>query len=162
MTDSASDRREPRPPSSAELIQSFEAAESCETTRLLDGAWRLARQHLQQWAMEDQSRDQAASDEAVAAAKHAMDQLNTVRVDLIAAIDMWAATHLPSSPRSTPHTESLGFVIDRLAVAWVRKQRFVDRAAASGTQDDGSLASLAARQLEELGCAYDHLIRDVR
>jgi len=149
-------------PSSAEVVESFESSEPCGRARLPDLARRLANRHLEQWALEDQSRDQAADDAAVAAAKRSIDRLNTIRVDLIQAIDLWAVTQLPGSSKAMPHTETLGSVIDRLAVAWVRSRRFDERATASGMADERSAANRAALQLRELACAYDHLIRDVQ
>jgi hypothetical protein len=129
---------------------------------VLDFAWQLGRHHLEQWAMEDECRDQAGDDRAVAAAKRAIDRLNCARIDLIQGIDAWAANCLLSPSSATPHTETLGSTIDRLAVAWVRSRRLEDRLDTPAKRNDHEVRSRAAMQLMELACAYDHLIREVQ
>ncbi len=148
--------------SSCQLIRAFECTESPETASVLHLAQRLARQHLEQWAVEDDCRDRAGDHHAVAAAKHEIDRLNAARVSVVEAIDAWSAKHLVAPPSAPLHTETLGSVIDRLAVAWVRARRFEERPARSAAREEREVANCALLQLEELGCAFDCLVGEVQ
>lgn len=123
-------------------------------------AQRLARSHAVQWEVENAGRSHLGIDAVVATAKRLVDELNTLRSGLIEQID--AHYHFVAStkpPDDLPlHTETLGSVIDRLAIAWVRSRRLGDQAADS---DSRVRARLALQQLAELADAYDDLVRDV-
>ncbi|WP_367880505.1 DUF4254 domain-containing protein [Salinispora arenicola] len=56
------------------------------------------------------------------------------------------------------HTETVGSVIDRLAIAWIRWRRFSDL---SQHERSAIHSSLALRQLTELAGAYDVLALDI-
>jgi hypothetical protein len=144
-------------PRSASIIEAF----LDPTTRdhpgqiILDIGHDLAVQHQQQWEAEDVSRAPDSSTEDVAASKRLIDGLNTRRVTLVEQIDTWAAHEVPSRAEASLHTETLGSVVDRLAIAWVRANSLIN------TTDARDRARLALRQLAELADAYDDLIRDV-
>jgi hypothetical protein len=151
----------PSLPKSAELVNSFAGEAGHHPVH--KAAAELAGQHLAQWDSEDTCRNNADDDHAVAEAKRVIDWLNTARVRLIDHIDTWAATNVSESPQAARfgaalHTETLGQLIDRLAVAWVRAQKLVSTDA-PGSRDD---AQRALRQLIELCEAYDDLVRDLR
>jgi hypothetical protein len=114
---------------------------------LLIGA-RLADQHRRQWAAEDLSRLPGASDAAIADTKRRIDQLNMLRAQCVDEIDTWCDVHLAEFTVDAPlHTETVGSVVDRLAIAAVRaSQLATDRADA---------------QLGELAHAYSTLIADL-
>jgi hypothetical protein len=116
----------------------------------------LAAGHVQQWHAEDRNRaaQDAAEDAAVAEWKRMIDALNDRRVDLVEQINRWVAEAIPDQDTGALHTETIGSVIDRLAIAWVRARN--TRACA-----DRERAQRAVRQLAELGQAYDALITDV-
>jgi hypothetical protein len=123
--------------------------------RLLSAARRLARCHEQQWAAEDGCRSPGVPDEEVARLKRRIDALNATRVALVEQIDIWAEEEVGHASSGMLHTETLGSVVDRLAVAWVRAGNL----AAAG--DQPFLARRARRQLTELAEAYDGLVTEV-
>lgn len=145
-------------PSSGALIDLFRDgtadAPSCE---VLSAAAALVANHGSQWLEEDVSRSPGAADHEVAASKRRIDALNSRRVVLVERIDAWVEAHPAPAAGAVLHTETLGSVVDRLAIAWVRAHNL-----AADTAGDGGRALLAARQLEELAAAYDDLVRDVR
>lgn len=144
-------------PRSASIIEAFRDT----TTRnhpehhVLDTANALASHHQRQWHAEDASRVSGASADAIAANKRLIDDLNARRVALVEQIDEWAAGQIRSRVDASLHTETLGSVIDRLAIAWVRANSLIS------TGDTRDRARMALRQLAELADAYDDLIRDV-
>jgi hypothetical protein len=144
-------------PRSASIIEAFR-----DTTRsdhpgqhVLDTATELGAHHQRQWHAEDASRAPGASAEDIAASKRLIDELNARRVALVEQIDEWAASQIQSRADAALHTETLGSVIDRIAIAWVRANSLIN------TNDARDRARVALRQLAELADAYDDLIRDV-
>ncbi|MEU4533170.1 DUF4254 domain-containing protein [Micromonospora ureilytica] len=124
----------------------------------LHAASRLASQHCEQWAAETISRDPSADDRAVAAAKRSIDCLNATRVGLISEIDSWVEQVVRAPDEGPLHTETIGSVIDRLAIAWIRWRRFSEAAEMDLRDVD---PSLALQQFTELTEAYDALVLDI-
>ncbi|MEC3980838.1 DUF4254 domain-containing protein [Amycolatopsis sp. H20-H5] len=109
---------------------------------------RLGAQHRRQWAAEDRSRRPGASDGELAATKRMIDQLNGLRAGCVDEIDTWCDRALPAGPAEAPlHTETVGSVIDRLAIAVVRAEHL--------------MTGRAAAQLGELAHAYSVLVADL-
>ncbi|EHK86495.1 hypothetical protein SZMC14600_14695 [Saccharomonospora azurea SZMC 14600] len=145
-------------PRSASIIETFRDTSSNDHPGqyVLDMANDLAAHHQRQWHAEDASRAPGASAEDVAAGKRLIDELNARRVALVEQVDEWVARQVHNVvPHASLHTETLGSVIDRLAIAWVRANNLIN----SGHARDR--ARLALRQLAELADAYDDLIREV-
>ncbi|MDR7303507.1 DUF4254 domain-containing protein [Haloactinomyces albus] len=144
-------------PRSASVIEAFRQVVSTDHSGqiVLDIANDLASQHRRQWHAEDVSRADDTSAEDVAACKQLIDELNARRVALVERIDAWAAQEIHSRADASLHTETLGSVIDRLAIAWVRTNNLIN------ATDTRERARLALRQLAELADAYDDLVRDV-
>jgi Protein of unknown function (DUF4254) len=144
-------------PRSASIIGAFRGTVRCDCPGqfVLDIARELAAHHQRQWRAEDVSRAPEASAEDVAASKRLIDCLNARRVALVERIDEWTAREVSSGVDASLHTETLGSVVDRLAIAWVRADRLAN------TGDGRERCRLALRQLAELADAYDDLIRDV-
>lgn len=144
-------------PRSATIIEAFRRSDSqeCSISFVLGIARTLAGLHQQQWNAEDTSRTPGASAENVATSKRRIDELNARRVVLVEQIDTWAAGGIHTqAEEASLHTETLGSVVDRLAIAWVRANN-VSRTG------DRERACLALRQLAELADAYDDLVRDI-
>lgn len=144
-------------PQSASIIEAFRDATSRDHPGwlVLDIANDLAAHHQRQWHAEDASRAPGASTTDVAASKRLIDELNTRRIALVEKIDTWVAREIHGRVDASLHTETLGSVVDRLAIAWVRANSLINTAVARDR------ARLALRQLAELAGAYDDLIRDV-
>lgn len=143
-------------PQSASLIAAFPAITSCghPGQLVINLAHDLAVQHQEQWSAEDASRAEGAPAEVVASCKRRIDGLNARRVMLVERIDDWVTREIQSQPDASLHTETIGSVVDRIAIAWVRVNCL--RGAGASNQ-----AFLALRQLTELAVAYDDLVRDV-
>lgn len=151
-------------PRSAAIIDAFPQAVVGETNNrrgdspgnqhIVQVAALLAGHHQQQWTAEDVSRAPRASDADVAASKRTIDGLNMARVDLVDQIDEWVSRRVHSRETASLHTETLGSVVDRLAIAWVRSNNLTT----SGPSDR---ARLALTQLVELADSYDDLVRDI-
>lgn len=144
-------------PLSASIIESFLGTTGMHHPgqHVLDIANGLAAHHQRQWHAEDASRAPGASAADIAASKRLIDELNAQRVALVEKVDEWVASRVDSRVDASLHTETLGSVIDRLAIAWVRANTLIN------TNDARDRARLALRQLGELATAYDDLIRDV-
>lgn len=151
-------------PRSAEIIDGFPHAPEADANNrhgdspghqhIVQVATRLADHHQRQWAAEDVSRAPGASDAEVADSKRTIDGLNMARVDLVGQIDEWVSGRVRSRETASLHTETLGSVVDRLAIAWVRSNNLT----AAGPSDR---ARLAMTQLVELADSYDDLVRDL-
>lgn len=116
----------------------------------------LANNHRRQWLAEDDCRVVGVSVDALASSKLTIDELNLRRAGLVEELDrLVAGVGLPSPGSASLHTETLGSVIDRLAISWVRAQGLNDAAAAP------ERIRVALRQMIELAAAYDDLLRDV-
>lgn len=122
---------------------------------VLETGHEMAAQHQRQWDAEDISRAPGSSTETIAACKRLIDDLNSRRVMLVERIDDWVAREIRCQADASLHTETLGSVVDRLAIAWVRTNSLVSAV------DARDRARLALRQLAELAGAYDDLVRDV-
>lgn len=145
-------------PRSASVIAAFRRPGGLDTTRrdtLMAAAEELAANHRRQWHAEDSSRDPRADAAAVAANKRRIDALNARRVALVEQIDAWVTERLTFRAGESLHTETVGTVIDRMAIAWVRATTLIN---SDAPRDH---ARIALRQLAELATAYDDLVRDV-
>lgn len=149
-------------PGSADVVRAFVAPPSGteEQHPVLIAAGLLAGGHREQWDAEDACRDAGADDHALAASKRAIDLMNAARADLMEQVDAWAAANLHGDAEAALHTETLGHLVDRLAVAWVRSRQLAQRA--GDAPQERPIARAALRQLAELCDAYDDLVRDLR
>lgn len=98
--------------------------------------------------------DPNAADHVVAAAARSVNAANVACAVLIDRIDVWAAKALAECRAVVVHTESLGQLVDRLAILWMRCQ-VVD------ADDNSTGRRVAYHQLGELVVAYDDLIADL-
>ena len=148
--------REATLPRSAAIIEAFRSGTD-PADELLRLAARLAHQHQHQdqWAAETVSRDPSSTAEQIAASKQTIDTLNASRAALIELLDEHVATRISTGAGQTPlHTETVGSVIDRLGIAWVRANNLL----AGGPR---SRARQALDQLRGLAGAYDDLVREI-
>jgi len=158
MTDRAAEaaipERAARLPRSAAIIDAFRSAAE-PSDELLRMAARLARQHQEQWAAETVSRDPSATAEQIAASKRTIDTLNARRAALIELLDEHVGTLVSTGTEQMPlHTETVGSVIDRLGIAWVRANNLL-------VGSPRERARQALDQLRGLATAYDDLVREL-
>lgn len=142
-------------PSAGNIVSAFSDPVPARKNLIVGAATELMKGNLEQWRIEDRCRDFADDDAVVAECKRAIDQLNGRRVKLVELIDGLAFEAITADVTAVPHTETLGHLIDRLSVAWVR----FNQLAHHGTSDAATRAEL---QLQDLCSAYDYLISDVQ
>lgn len=130
---------------------------------VLTAAIGLATQHLLRTQAHQVACDRHADDHVVAAATRQVNAAEAACAVLIDRIDVWAATELPESRAAVLHTETLGQLVDRLAILWTR-WKLLD---STDTGTDTSPARtaqvrLAWHQLGELVTAHDDLVTDLQ
>ena len=79
----------------------------------------LLRQHranFDLWHREDEARDPAAGDPAIAAIKHSIDTLNQRRNDLVEQLDSLLLSSVQQNPAAPLHSETPGLILDRLSI----------------------------------------------
>jgi hypothetical protein len=78
------------------------------------------RANFELWHEEDKARDPLATDSAIATVKHAIDQLNQRRNDLVEQIDVQLLDRLrptfEAHAQAALHSETPGMMIDRLSI----------------------------------------------
>ena len=149
-------------PSVAEIVAAFRDALERDTMApasddLVGTLLALHRNNVEQWRQEDVARDAHVDDETVAAAKRAIDALNTTRHHLVEAVDAALSDAIDQVPSAMPTTETPGMVFDRLSVLTIRLH-------ATETAGDAYAARVAVlrAQLTLLQEALDGLFADVR
>jgi Protein of unknown function (DUF4254) len=114
-------------PPAVEIVAVMELAASGQETpvgaALTTAILNLVASNLQQWDLEDATREGGASDAQVANAKREIDRLNVSRHRLVEQIDA-AIDAVLDQPATAPlATESPGMVLDRLSVLVIRRAR---------------------------------------
>jgi hypothetical protein len=151
-------------PTAAELV--------AEMDRVVEGAPRrdhpawvsrvveLVQSNLQQWELEDLTRNPHASDEVVARAKREIDRLNAGRHRLMEQIDATIESGIDQQATAPMATESPGMVLDRLSVLVIRRAR---TASVSGREPEyaARLPELESR-LATLSMAFDSYLEELR
>jgi len=120
----------------------------------------LVASNLRQWDLEDTSRDPAADDATVAAAKREIDRLNLGRHRMVEEIDAAIGSVLVQPAAAPIATESPGMALDRLSVLVIRRAR-IAAALSGGTGDPARAAALEA-QLAALCVAFDTYMEELR
>jgi Protein of unknown function (DUF4254) len=151
-------------PTAAELVTEMERAIK-GGTRASPITWvtlvaELVVSNLEQWELEDATRDPCATDQEVAHAKRGIDRLNIGRHHLVEQIDGSIEAGLDQPSDAPLFTESPGMVLDRLSVLVIRRAR---TATASSTRSDyaGRLPELDAR-IAALSSAFDSYVDELR
>jgi hypothetical protein len=150
-------------PRSAELVWAFSHPPERSLGAvhpILVVARDLARRHAAQWSAEDVCRDNSADDGLVAKAKRQIDVMNAARTVLVDRIDSLPDVSLEGDAGVSLHTETLGQLVDRLAVAWVRSRKLAESAGQHPGQRSDARRALTL--LAQLCDGYDDLVRDLR
>jgi hypothetical protein len=74
------------------------------------------RANFNLWHEEDKARDPGATDAQIAKVKHAIDELNQRRNDLVERMDLRLLEHLEQTEGAPLHSETPGLMIDRLSI----------------------------------------------
>ncbi len=150
-------------PDAASIIATFTSPDISdgEKNPFIRISSELCDHHRRQWEAEDQARQSRTDTETLAGIKREIDTMNMRRSGLIDELDEWVADHFPQDHEAPLHTETLGSVVDRLCIAWVRSQKLRLKESGSPALGTPGRGALAARQLAELGTAFDTLVREV-
>jgi Protein of unknown function (DUF4254) len=85
-----------------------------------DGVMELAmaqhRANFELWHEEDKARAPKVSDAEITRVKHAIDELNQRRNDLVEKMDGWLMGRLEQNDAAPLHSETPGLMIDRLSI----------------------------------------------
>lgn len=121
-----------------------------------------------QWHLEDECRSNYDSFEMMARLKHAIDQSNHRRVEMIDEIDREVSTSLPELRQETPETRearlalvSPGNVIDRLSILELKLFHVLARAAGNGTIEENRVVELLEEQIQDVCTGFDELMDDL-
>lgn len=137
-------------PSSRSVLEAFGTSGPHEDP-IVECGRALAEHHAHQWRAEEVSRLPDVDTRVVGEVKRLIDALNGHRVALVARIEAAVDRMVADSPRATLHTETLGSVVDRIAIAWVR----------AASVQEASDRVVARQQLADLAAAYDGLVGEV-
>lgn len=147
-------------PSSEDIVKicaNGAGAVPVDSAGILEITGRLAINHSRQWSEEDECREPTTTDGMFAVLKRRIDQRNVDRTRLIQEIDEIVDKLGDSSTNEVPlHTETLGCIVDRIVIAWVRAEKLAQHDSSAGAR-----SGAARRQLTELRNAYDNLRSDV-
>jgi hypothetical protein len=151
-------------PTAAELITEMERAiggGTCSSPI----AWvalvaELVGSNLEQWELEDATRDPFATDEVVANAKREIDRLNIGRHHLVEQIDASIAAGLDQPADALLATESPGMVLDRLSVLVIRRVR--TESASTGQSHYAARLPELAGQIAALSSAFDSYVDELQ
>jgi hypothetical protein len=115
---------------------------------------------MEQWDLEDATRDPVATDEQVADAKRGIDRLNLGRHHLVEKIDASIAAGLDQPVDAPLATESPGMVLDRLSVLVIRRSR-TETASRRRSDYAERLPELEAR-IAALSSAFDTYVAELQ
>lgn len=111
---------------------------------------RQHRANFDLWHTEDEARSPEASDARIAQVKRRIDATNQLRNDLVEQIDQvllsWLAERSLPVPDAPLHSETAGFIIDRLSILSLKifhTREQTERADASGEHRQRNLSRLA-------------------
>ena len=154
-------------PTVAEVVADLRSATDDRARPRSDGLLGLLRDlhdtNLEQWGLEDRSRERNEDDTAIADAKRGIDELNARRHGVVEAIDVTITDAVSQHPSATPATESPGMAFDRLSVLIIRTH-YTEAAARDGRGAPGLEARLPLlrTQLRALEEAIEALLAEVR
>lgn len=151
----------PAPPRAAVVVRAFSSTPVGHP--VLSAAVGLATQHLLRTQVQRMVCDPHADDHVVAAAARQITAAEAACAVLIDRIDVWAATELAEPRTGVLHTETLGQLVERLAIGWTRWTLLdTTDTGADPSPARAAQARLALYQLNELVSAYDDLVTDLQ
>jgi len=137
----------------------------------LDGLLCLAMQqhraNFDLWHQEDEARCPDVPDSTIAHVKHAIDQLNQQRNDLVEQIDLALLAQAGAQNEAAPlHSETPGLIVDRLSILALKIYHTAEeahRASASEQHRDRNLERLhiLEQQRDDLAVCLDQLWQQI-
>jgi|ERR1043165_1288777 hypothetical protein len=151
-------------PSSGDLLRAFHAVPAGGHIHpLLAEATRLGRQHRLRAVTLQALTGDHTDDHATAAATRSLLALRHARLELVERVDRWAAAQFLQRPVAAALcTETVGQVVDRLAMDWAWWRLMEDSMSGTSRPVDANVTSRAElHQVGTLSAAYDDLTREL-
>ena len=120
---------------------------------LLDAAHGLATVHERRHGFSNARREPGISDHHIVACLSKIDEIDCARAELVLEIDQFVARAVSEHPAFL-HTESVGAVVDRMALLWAAMNSVA-------VLPDSESAHRSACAVAELAQAYDDLIGEI-
>jgi hypothetical protein len=118
-----------------------------------------------QWHLEDECRSNYDSFEMLARLKHAIDQSNHRRIEMIDEIDNEVSASLLELRQETQDARlalvSPGNIIDRLSILELKLFHVLANAAGNGPMGENRVAELLEDQIQDVCIGFDELIDDL-
>lgn len=150
-------------PTGRDITRAFAAEHAIDDHPMLVVVTVLARRHQERAEALQTARETQANDAVLAAGTRVLIDCAQARATLIEQIDRWAEETVPEPPTAALlHTETLGRLVDRMAMAWAH-WRQLHRGAPAARRASVRLATHAAMdEVAALSSAYDDLLVDLR
>lgn len=150
-------------PTGRDILRAFAAEHPIEDHSMLVVVTVLARRHQERAEALQAAREAQANDAVLAACTRILIDCAQARATLIEQIDRWAAETVPEPPTAALlHTETLGRLVDRMAMTWAHWQQLQQRVPASRRAPVRHRAQGAMDEVAALVHAYDDLLVDLR
>lgn len=149
-------------PAGAEVIRACGAEPPAGSGQILVAVSVLARKHLERIQALPAQRDLYGDDHVLAAAARVLLGCASARETLVDQIDQWVADRLPTSPPAALlHTETLGQLIDRMAMTWARWQQLHQQVPTSRRAQLDHRSQAVMDEVAILVNAYDDLLSEL-
>ncbi|MCC8250538.1 DUF4254 domain-containing protein [Saccharothrix luteola] len=150
-------------PAGRDITRAFGAEHPTDDHPMLVVVAILARRHQERAEALQTAQEAQANDAVLAACARALMDCARARVTLIEQIDRWAAETVPEpSQAALLHTETLGRLVDRMAVTWAHWQQLRRAAPAARRPPVRHDTQAAMDDVAALSNAYDDLLVDLR
>ncbi|WP_053716953.1 DUF4254 domain-containing protein [Saccharothrix sp. NRRL B-16348] len=150
-------------PGGAEVIRACGAEPPAGSDPILIAVSVLARKHLERIQAVPAQRDLYDNDHVLAAAARILLSCASAREALVDQIDRWVTERLPTGPPAALlHTETLGQLVDRMAMTWAYRRQLTHRVPSSRGASVGHQAQATMDEVAALVNAYDDLLAELR
>ncbi|MGM1060639.1 DUF4254 domain-containing protein [Saccharothrix sp. Mg75] len=150
-------------PGGAEVIRACGAEPPTGSDPILVAVSVLARKHLERVQAVPAQRDLYDNDHVLAAAARVLLSCASAREALVEQIDRWVHDRLPAGPPAALlHTETLGRLVDRMAMTWAYWRQLTHRVPPSRGASAGRETQATMDEVVALVNAYDDLLAELR
>ncbi|GAA1309135.1 DUF4254 domain-containing protein [Saccharothrix xinjiangensis] len=149
-------------PTGHDILRAFAAEHPTDDHPMLVVVMLLARRHRERAEALQTAREAQADDSVLASCTRILINCAQARVTLVEQIDHWAAETVPEpSTVALLHTETLGRLVDRMAMTWAHWQQLQQRVPAFRRAPTGHEAQAAMDEVATLANAYNDLLVDL-
>jgi hypothetical protein len=150
-------------PAGRDITRAFGAEHPTDDHPMLVVVAMLARRHRERAEAFHTAQEAQANDGVLAACTRTLFDCQNARATLIEQIDRWAGETVPEpSAAALLHTETLGRLVDRMAMTWVHWQHQHQHVPAFRRAQVGRHTQAAMDEVATLSNAYDDLLAELR